>query len=560
MNSKTRVFIWGSCVSRDTFEHMDPNQYELVAYVARQSALSATTRPVEQIAAPQLASRFQQRMVSGDFGSNLRPTLAEQAATTDVLLVDLTDERLGVYLLPDGTVVTRSVELIESGMDQTVAQNAQHLPFGTQQHYEYWSGAIQAAGDAIRQTMPGVTVALLDIPWAEWSESGQRTPDSFGVTAAQANPVFRPYVETAVQALGAHLVSIDPSHVSSGPTHPWGEAPFHYSENVYVEAVRSLTGAAGRVVWGPGAADDRGGDAATARPTSTPTRAQAVEPRAPGSEPTAAPKQLQRLQGGPNFLLAGTMRSATTWLQKQLSYHPDIFVTSGGRASNFFNNQKRVEDPKEVEAYLAEFAKASASYRRGERSTMYFWEGLGDPRSPRRAATAANVAQMVDPNAPIVLSLRDPVSRAVSGYWAAVSNGQLDLSRTIFRAPPSMGLIDLGHYRRHYESWAAAVGPERIDVVLYDDIVDDPRKTVAQLLRVLEVDETAEFWSKATLEKRENHKPWTAAMKKSGQVSPQEIAFLLELYEDDIAFMEHLLGRRLDAWRDIKKLVAANTK
>jgi hypothetical protein len=250
MNSKTRVFIWGSCVSRDTFEHMDPDKFELVAYVARQSALSATTRPVEQIAAPQMTSRFQQRMISGDFGSNLRPLLKEHAADTDVLLVDLTDERLGVYLLPDGTVVTRSVELIESGLDQTVAQNAQHLPFGTQQHFEYWSGAIQAAGDAIRQAMPGVTVALLDIPWAEWSESGQQTPDSFGVTAARANPVFRPYVETAVKALGAHLVSIDPSRVLSGPNHPWGDAPFHYAEHVYIDAVRQLTGAEGRSVWG----------------------------------------------------------------------------------------------------------------------------------------------------------------------------------------------------------------------------------------------------------------------------------------------------------------------
>jgi hypothetical protein len=252
--SKTRVFIYGSCVSRDTFEHLDPEQFELVEYVARQSVLSATTRPVESVAPPVLESRFQQRMVTGDFQSSLRPLLAQHAADVDVLLIDLTDERLGVYLLPDGTVVTRSVELIESGAEQSLPQGAQHVAFGTQQHFEYWSGAIRALGDSIRQAAPRAAVALLDIPWAEWSESGQQTPDSFGVGAAQANPVFRSYVEVAVQALGAHVISLEPAEVMSGPHHPWGDAPFHYAEKVYLDVVRRLTGAEGRVVWGPTAA------------------------------------------------------------------------------------------------------------------------------------------------------------------------------------------------------------------------------------------------------------------------------------------------------------------
>lgn len=250
--SKTKVFIYGSCVSRDTFEHLDPEHFELVEYVARQSVLSATTRSVEMLAPPTLESRFQQRMVTGDFRSSLRTSLAQHASEIDVLLIDLTDERLGVYLLPDGTVVTRSVELIESGAEQSLPQGAQHVAFGTQQHYEYWSGAIRALGESIRQTAPRAAIALLDIPWAEWSETGQQTPDSFGVGAAQANPVFRSYVEVAAQALGAHVISLEPSEVMSGPHHPWGDAPFHYAENVYLEIARRLTGEEGRVVWGPG--------------------------------------------------------------------------------------------------------------------------------------------------------------------------------------------------------------------------------------------------------------------------------------------------------------------
>jgi hypothetical protein len=289
--SKTRVFIYGSCVSRDTFEHLDPEQFELLEYVARQSVLSATTRPVESLAPPVLESRFQQRMVTGDFQSSLRPLLAQHAAEIDVLLIDLTDERLGVYLLPDGTVVTRSVELIESGAEQTLPQGAHYVAFGTQQHYEYWSGAIRALGDSIRQTAPRAAIALLDIPWAEWSESGQQTPDSFGVAAAQANPVFRSYVEVAVQTLGAHVISLEPAQVMSGPHHPWGDAPFHYAEKVYLDVVRRLTGAEGRVVWGPGATPRAiSGQISVSAPTSD------AHPQAPAE---SARRQVASAQADP---------------------------------------------------------------------------------------------------------------------------------------------------------------------------------------------------------------------------------------------------------------------
>jgi hypothetical protein len=250
--SKTRVFIYGSCVSRDTFEHLDPEHFELVEYVARQSVLSAYTKPVELMAPPTLKSRFQQRMITGDFSSSLRSLLATHSSATDFVLVDLTDERLGAYMLPDGSFVTRSVELIESGGEQYLPQGTKHIAFGTQQHFDYWTTAMEYIGEQMRTRMPQATIVLLDIPWAEWSETGSQTPGSFGMQAPDANPVFQSYARMAAQALGAHVISMEPSEVLSSPHHPWGDAPFHYAEKVYLEIVRRLTGAEGRVVWGPG--------------------------------------------------------------------------------------------------------------------------------------------------------------------------------------------------------------------------------------------------------------------------------------------------------------------
>lgn len=245
--SKTGVFIYGSCVSRDTFEHLDPTEFELIRYVARQSALSAYTAPVTLVKPPELRSAFQQRMVSGDFESNLRAQLVAAGAAVDLLLIDLTDERLGVYVLPDGTVLTRSIELIESGREQQLPAGTRHLVFGSDEHFRYWSDAIAAVNGFIADAMPRAAVAILDIPWADRTDTGIPSPDSFGVTAAEANLLYRRYVDVAVSTLGARRIA--PGGVTASKRHPWGLAPFHYSERVYRDAVEALTGAPGRTVW-----------------------------------------------------------------------------------------------------------------------------------------------------------------------------------------------------------------------------------------------------------------------------------------------------------------------
>ncbi|GAA2241935.1 hypothetical protein GCM10010413_50610 [Promicromonospora sukumoe] len=548
--SKTRVFIYGSCVSRDTFEHFDPVQFELVEYVARQSVLSAYTKPVELMAPPTLESRFQQRMVTGDFSSSLRSLLSTHGSATDLVLVDLTDERLGAYLLPDGSMVTRSVELIESGAEQYLPQGSQHIAFGTQQHFEYWSTAMNYIGERFQHYMPQATVVLLDLAWAEWSESGTQTPDSFGVKAADANSIFRPYIQVAAQALGAHVVSLDPAEVMSGPHHPWGDAPFHYAEKVYLETVRRLTGTEGRVVWGPGALPSSQKTA-----TSTPTRA-VVSERSPEERP-ASSVPLDLRHSGPNFLIAGTHRGGTAWLGKQLSYHPEIFMASS-KASGFFSSSKKYTSEDETTKYLKEFQKGRDHRLRGERSVLYFWQGLANHYSPKREDAAAAVRDHLDPQTPVILSLRDPVSRAVSAYWHNMISGNLDLRGSIFRAPASTGIIDLGFYQRHYEHWANTVGPERVHVLVYDDIIDDPAGYVRQALSILGVADTQEFWNKTTLNRRENRSTAADQLRKKNPVSAQELSLLHELYKSDISFIEHIVGRRLDAWSDLKSVVSRN--
>ncbi|WP_159793760.1 DUF6270 domain-containing protein [Puerhibacterium puerhi] len=306
--SRTRIFIWGSCVSRDSFEHFIPDEFELLQYVARQSAISAYTKPVSLLTPPRLESSFQQRMVAGDYNSNLRDLLAAHGRDVDLMLVDLTDERLGIYVLPDGTVITRSVELIQSGAEETLPPGTHFVSFGSGEHFEYWTAGIQAVGKMIREAMPRAAVALINIPWAEKTDDGRPSSNSFGVTAADANLMFPAYVEAARTALGARLVRAEGPITAASQGHPWGEAPFHYTESVYLDVTRQITGKEGRRVWAEQGTGERTGGHRENSPALT-------------NEEVLRANQLTAVNLGLQITLEGEWRNHWIWGRTRASVH-----------------------------------------------------------------------------------------------------------------------------------------------------------------------------------------------------------------------------------------------
>src|SRR5699024_10694274 len=87
----------------------------------------------------EIGSDFQRRMMTGDFAGDLDERLAEAAPETDVLLWDLADERHGVHLFDDGSIVTRSIDIVRQPEVLSVVDGARHIPFGTDEHFELWA-------------------------------------------------------------------------------------------------------------------------------------------------------------------------------------------------------------------------------------------------------------------------------------------------------------------------------------------------------------------------------------------------------------------------------------
>lgn len=237
--SASRLFIYGSCVSRDALEFFPQGSWELVGYVPRQSLIAAA-RPASgyRIDLSRLRSRFQRRITQGTISGSLFPSL-RAATDVDLVLWDLTDERTGVFEFANGAYLTRTVELDGAGLTTQIARDAlRHVPFGSDEHFALWQVAALQFRDTLGQAGLIDKTVVIAPPWAATDTHGRPTPASYGVPAEQANQAYERYLQFAEQILGSPRLTASP--VYGDVAHKWGLAPFHYDDETYRTLARGI--------------------------------------------------------------------------------------------------------------------------------------------------------------------------------------------------------------------------------------------------------------------------------------------------------------------------------
>src|SRR5699024_5318855 len=218
---RMRVTVYGSCVARDTVDLAGSDRFDVVAYVARQSLLSADHDASKHFPAQaEIGSDFQRRMMTGDFAGNLEERLADAAAETDVLLWDLADERHGVHVFDDGSVVTRSIDIVRAPEVLSVVEGARHIPFGTDEHFELWAPQAETLHGRLQELEMLSRTVVLRVPWALVTTEGKTTPWSMGTNAREANAAYHRYYEHLAQ-LGFRILELQPLGVLADPEHRW---------------------------------------------------------------------------------------------------------------------------------------------------------------------------------------------------------------------------------------------------------------------------------------------------------------------------------------------------
>lgn len=228
-----RVFILGSCATRDAVEFAGEG-LELAGYVARTSLASA----FQERKAPKgllrfldrIDSSFQRRMVKMDLLKLTEGAL--RSAEFDYLLLDLVDERFNLTKI-SSDVCMPSLFTLSAEFYKAYGAKGEIVHSASREHWDYWRTGV----DRLLEICPSERVILNKVLWAERASDGRDLTLQWDVTGANRwlGQMYA-YLE-----MKKSIRAIDyGSGFLADPDHCWGLAPFHYTQDLYREAIASV--------------------------------------------------------------------------------------------------------------------------------------------------------------------------------------------------------------------------------------------------------------------------------------------------------------------------------
>jgi len=187
------------------------------------------------------------------------------------------------------------------------------------------------------------------------------------------------------------------------------------------------------------------------------------------------------------FIGIGAQKCASSWLFDILADHPEAAL-SGKKELDFFSYHYE----NGYEWYEQQFSNKPGAKAVGEISPSYFNE-----------ASVPERAKLYSPDLRILLSLRDPVERALSQHRHLVRIGTV--SGPDYRFEKALAdnpsYIEQGLYATHLSRWLESFPENQIFVVLMDDIKNHPDETARKVYRFLGI---AEDHQSAALHEKSN--------------------------------------------------------
>lgn len=283
----------------------------------------------------------------------------------------------------------------------------------------------------------------------------------------------------------------------------------------------------------------------------------------------------------PNLFIVGAARAGTTSLWRYLDEHPEVHMSSE-KEPNFFLGDEEVKpgpDPNRFskERYLELFEDAGDTMYRGEASVSYLWSEVAPDRIAKRC-----------PDAKIIISLRDPISRAYSHYLKDIRDDkeatpgdfyvaiQEDLARNKDHWGYPSDYVEPGLYADQVARVLQTFGEEQVQILMFDALRQDDRGVMGDIAQFLGVDESAfddrvldrrynAYGASGPIRKflRTNHViRWVArramppglrrylkeellvSQRKKPPLDPKAREVLTEIYAPDLDQLEDLIGKR----------------
>ncbi|MFN3651446.1 MAG: sulfotransferase family protein [Armatimonadota bacterium] len=232
----------------------------------------------------------------------------------------------------------------------------------------------------------------------------------------------------------------------------------------------------------------------------------------------------------PHFLGIGAQKAGTSWLDRNLRYHPELFLP----------------EEKELHYFDRHWGRSLRWYAR-------WFEAAGD-RLPGEITPAYGVlppdrirlVRSLLPDARLIFIMRDPVERAWSHvqmhYWMRRRKKVEEIGRArLLKALQRPGLIARSSYSETLDQWTAVYPAEQLYVGFFDDIAERPQELLREIFRHLGVREEIE-WERLPLRE--------VVRRGGGAPMPPEVRELLEARcAPELERLEARFGARVGRWR-----------
>ena len=189
----------------------------------------------------------------------------------------------------------------------------------------------------------------------------------------------------------------------------------------------------------------------------------------------------------PNLFIVGAPKAGTHSLYEYLNQHSEIFM-SPRKEPYFFcpimvpNEDKKSNPIRNEKEYLNLFKESKDEIFLGEATASY----LGDPK-------AAQLIYEKNPNAKIIIIIRNPVERAFSSYWGLVKHGlKISFSDSIRKDFEKLKKDEIsdsylfaGFYFEQIKKYQEIFGKENVKIIISEEFRNNIEEVVNEVLKFL---------------------------------------------------------------------------
>ncbi len=177
-----------------------------------------------------------------------------------------------------------------------------------------------------------------------------------------------------------------------------------------------------------------------------------------------------------DFMIVGAQKCGTSTLSEILRIHPAL-VRCDQKEPNFFSG---------CEDWRAGLQQYEQMFRR-RAGALYFEASPTYTFYPHRKLDLWDDLHSYNPALKIIYLVRDPIERVTSAYMHSYERGYTELSfeRALVREPI---FLDVTRYATQIAPFIERFGPDRVRIVLFEDLVRDANVLARELAIFLGID------------------------------------------------------------------------